>query len=158
MHYLYKTMSKQNVQEVRAFNRFYTDIIGLLNQHLLNSAYSLAEARIIYELFQHKSCQASDIMSIMEIDKSYLSRLLKKLEKEKVVAKTRSETDARAISLCLTKKGMDVFEGLNRASNEQVTALLSPLSGTQKEELVRHMKAVTDLLTPAKIKRDGKGY
>ena len=151
-------MSKKNVQEVRAFNRFYTDIIGLLNQNLLNSAYSLAEARIIYELFQRKSCQASDIMSIMEIDKSYLSRLLKKLEKEKVVVKRPSDTDARAAALSLTEKGVEVFEGLNRASNEQVEELLSPLSKMQKGELIRHMKAVADLLTPAKIKRDGKGH
>ena len=64
------------IRDIRAFNRFYTDIIGLLDQHLLDSPYSLAEARIIYEIHHNKDIQASQIMELMDIDKSYLSRLL----------------------------------------------------------------------------------
>src|ERR1700744_2861520 len=107
-------MKKKPIQEVRAFNRWYTDIVGLLNQHLLDSAYSLAEARLIYEIHHAGSIQASQVMAIMHIDKSYLSRILQKLEKEKVVARTKSPEDGRAVLLTLTEKGAREFAVLNR--------------------------------------------
>ena len=87
------------IQNIRAFNRFYTDVIGLLDKHLLNSAYSLAEVRVIYEISIGKSIQASQIMSAMRIDKSYLSRILKKLERDEIIAKSLSVQDARAMSI-----------------------------------------------------------
>ena len=143
-------MKKKPIQEVRAFNRWYTDIVGLLNQHLLDSAYSLAEARLIYEIHNAGSIQASQVMAIMHIDKSYLSRILQKLEKEKVVSRTKSPEDGRAVLLTLTEKGAREFAVLNRASDAQIGELLQPLNEAQREELVGHMKAITNLLTPAK--------
>ena len=91
-------MKKKAIQEIRAFNRWYTDMIGLLDQHLLNSDWSLAEARLIYEIHAGQPIQASQLIAIMHIDKSYLSRLLKKLEKEKIITKRRSPMNGRAAS------------------------------------------------------------
>src|SRR5688572_8763740 len=97
------------IQNIRAFNRFYTDLIGLLNKNLLNSEYSLAEVRILYEIHVGNSCQASQIMTAIHIDKSYLSRLLKKMEKTNLIKKSPSGQDARAYLLTLTEKGREVF-------------------------------------------------
>ena len=140
-------MKKRSIQEVRAFNRWYTDVIGLLNRHLLDSAYSLAEARLIYEIHAAGSIRASQIMANMQIDKSYLSRLLKKLETQKVVATQTSPEDGRATLLRLTEKGRQEFAALNNASDEQIGRLLRPLSEEQHEKLVGHMKAIMHLLT-----------
>jgi DNA-binding MarR family transcriptional regulator len=139
-------MKKKAIQDICAFNRWYTDVIGLLDQHLLHSSWSLAEARLIYEIHQAERVQASQLIGIMQIDKSYLSRLLKKLEKEKVITKRKSPGDARAFLLFLTEKGEREFAALNIASDEQIGRLLRPLSEGQREALVGHMQAVMRLL------------
>ncbi|UPK68557.1 MarR family winged helix-turn-helix transcriptional regulator [Chitinophaga filiformis] len=138
--------TKTAVREIRAFNRFYTDIIGLLDAHLLNSAYSLSEVRTMYEIYTGKSVQASQIMTAMHIDKSYLSRILKKLEKEELIWKMPSEEDARASLISLTEKGLKVFKTLNKASDEQIDGLISNLSAGRQQELVDHMKAIQEIL------------
>src|SRR5579872_582651 len=140
-------MNTPSIRQVRAFNRWYTDVIGLLNRHLLDSDHSLAEARLIYELHKAGSIRASQIMSIMHIDKSYLSRLLKKLEKEKLVTRRPAPEDARAALLSLTGKGRKTFDGLNRASDRQIGRLLEPLGETRSEALVDHMQSITRLLS-----------
>ena len=138
--------TKIAVQEIRAFNRFYTDIIGLLDAHLLNSAYSLSEVRTMYEIYAGKSVQASQIMTAMHIDKSYLSRILKKLTQEGLISKTPSEEDARASLISLTEEGMKLFKALNKASDEQIDVLISNLPARKQQELVNHMKAIQEIL------------
>ncbi|SHN36982.1 MarR family winged helix-turn-helix transcriptional regulator [Chitinophaga sp. CF418] len=140
------TDTKVAVQEIRAFNRFYTDIIGLLDAHLLNSDYSLSEVRTMYEIYTGKSVQASQIMTAMHIDKSYLSRILKKLEKEELILKMPSEEDARASLISLTEKGLKVFKALNRTSDEQIGELIGNLPARKQQELVNHMKAIQGIL------------
>lgn len=134
------------IAQVRAFNRFYTDIIALLDKHLLKSNYSLAEARILYEIHVGQPISASQIMATMHIDKSYLSRVLKKLEKDKLLRKTSSARDARTTLLSLTPEGLAVFTTLNEASDVQINALLRTLPAAQHQKLVRHMQAITTIL------------
>src|SRR6185437_3967904 len=98
-------MKKKSIQDMRAFNRWYTDVIGLLNRHLLDSNYNLSEARLLYELHKAGTLQASQVMGLMHIDKSYLSRMLKRLEKERLVSRKQSREDGRAAMLSLTEKG-----------------------------------------------------
>ncbi|GAA3980209.1 MarR family winged helix-turn-helix transcriptional regulator [Mucilaginibacter dorajii] len=138
--------SKLPVQQIRAFSRFYTDIIGLLDKHLLQSDYSLAEARILYEINAASGMQASQIIAAMYIDKSYLSRLLKKLEKDKLIIKKPSQQDARASILSLTDKGMAEFMKLNQASDVQINDLIKKLSAEKQQELVSHMQQIMNIL------------
>lgn len=69
------------ITEIRGFNRFYTNILGLLEQHILDSGYSLTEARVIFEISKTKHCTANQLCSILEIDRSYMSRIITKFEK-----------------------------------------------------------------------------
>jgi DNA-binding MarR family transcriptional regulator len=135
-----------SIRKIRAFNRYYTDLIGLLDKHLLNSAYSLAEARILYEVHAAGSIQASHIMQVMHIDRGYLSRLLQQLENKKLIARHPSEQDARAFMITLTEKGTREFQQLNKASDDQIGQLINPLSEPLRQELVAHMKAIMDIL------------
>ncbi|WPU95019.1 MarR family winged helix-turn-helix transcriptional regulator [Mucilaginibacter sabulilitoris] len=137
---------KDPIPDIRKFNRFYTDIIGLLDKHLLHSAYSLAEGRIIFEIYSGKSVQASQIMTVMNIDKSYLSRLLKKLEKDGLITRTSSGNDARAMLISLTEKGIQEFTMLNKASDKQISDLITNLNSTDRQELVTHMNAIMNIL------------
>ncbi|MGS2761965.1 MarR family winged helix-turn-helix transcriptional regulator [Sinomicrobium sp. M5D2P9] len=143
-------MEQALVDEIRAFNRFYTDIIGLLDRNFLDSPYSLAEIRVVYEIFHQQGIQASEIMDMMHIDKSYLSRILKKLEKQELITREKSGEDGRAYLLFLTKKGRTEFTGLNKASNKQIIGLLEPLTQKEKKRLAEHMRDITRILTPKK--------
>jgi DNA-binding MarR family transcriptional regulator len=139
-------MKFQLIKEVRAFNRFYTNIIGLLDRHILNSTYSLPEVRIMFELYHNVGFAASDIITLIDIDKGYLSRILKKFEKNKLISKVDSTKDRRAVILQLTAKGRREFEILNQASDKQVENLFKNLSEKECEELVQKMLAIQNLL------------
>jgi DNA-binding MarR family transcriptional regulator len=142
--------NREKIQEIRAFNRFYTDLLGLLDTHLLKSDYSLAEARILYEIFTGGQVSASDIIHKLKVDKGYLSRILKKLEKQGLISKRLSKGDARVNLLSLTEEGLKIFHTLNNASDEQINTLITSLPLAQLNDLVKHMNAITDLLQKSK--------
>ena len=146
-------MAKHHIKDIRAFNRFYTDVAGLVDQHILNSRYSLPEVRVLYEMYYTGASTANEIISIIHIDKGYLSRILLKFEKEKLISKKRSAKDARAILLSLTVKGRDEFEKLDIAAHNQVKEILSQLPKEKHDELVFHMNEIKKILH-SKINQD----
>src|SRR3989337_2079232 len=116
-------MNQKYVDEIRAFNRFYTNILGLLNTHILGSRFSLAEVRILYELYHQKNFTAKDIIDTLHMDKGQLSRMLLNFENQKLIVRVQSKTDKRSMLLSLTKKGMTEFEALNKASQNPIIHL-----------------------------------
>ncbi|MDJ1467269.1 MarR family winged helix-turn-helix transcriptional regulator [Xanthocytophaga flava] len=135
------------IDDIRAFNRYYTGLLGLLNNHLLDSDYSLAEARILYEIHSLQPVSASQIMSNIVIDKGYLSRVLKQFEKSGLISKQVSSEDARITLVSLTATGLTLFNKLNSASEEQIATLLNKLSSKEQQQLVGHMQAIRALLS-----------
>jgi DNA-binding MarR family transcriptional regulator len=144
-------MKQQFVKEIRAFNRFYTQIIGLVNDHFLDSEYSLPEARILFELYHHPGLTASDLIAMLDMDKGYLSRMLRRFEEKKLVSRVSDETDRRVVTLTLTAKGNKEFELLNRASNDQVEDAFSNLSEKDSQELVEKMIEIRRIIIKNKI-------
>jgi DNA-binding MarR family transcriptional regulator len=139
-------MNPRLIKEIRAFNRFYTNIIGLLDKHILDSNYSLPEVRIMYELYNNADLTASDIIALIDIDKGYLSRILKNLQKNKLITKVGSSTDKRVAVLQLTSKGKKEFEVLNNSSDRQVETIFKNLSQKECEELIQKMLGIQQLL------------
>jgi DNA-binding MarR family transcriptional regulator len=90
-------MKVQHIREVRAFNRYYTRVIGLLDNHYLQSNYSLPEVRVMYELYHHPETTPSDIIQQLGMDKGYLSRIIQSFVKNKIVRKSVSATDKRSV-------------------------------------------------------------
>jgi DNA-binding MarR family transcriptional regulator len=139
-------MANQQVQQIRVFNRFYTDLLGLLDSHLLDSPYSLAEGRILFEIASNGECRASDIIETLSIDKGYLSRILKKFEKEGLIERKASENDKRASLLSLSQPGMKVFKALDTASNQQIKKIIADLDQSKLETLVGSMTQILQIL------------
>lgn len=139
-----------NTKDIRHFNRFYVDTLGLLRSVSYYGSYSLTETRILFEIHQAKSIQASHIMALIEIDKSYLSRILRKLEKEGLITRTPSELDARALLVELTQKGHSEFSKIDQASTDHIDSLIKNLGVAQRQDLVSHMKAIMTLLKDSK--------
>ncbi|MER8504749.1 MULTISPECIES: bifunctional helix-turn-helix transcriptional regulator/GNAT family N-acetyltransferase [unclassified Mesorhizobium] len=137
---------KERIDAVRAFNRFYTRQIGLLEEGLLKSDFSLTEARVLYELAHRDGLTATELARDLGLDAGYLSRLLKKFEERDLVERATIEADARRSSIALTKAGRQAFAPLNQGSHEQVAALLERLSAAEQDRLVRAMQTVQRLL------------
>jgi DNA-binding MarR family transcriptional regulator/GNAT superfamily N-acetyltransferase len=139
---------EQRVAAVRRFNRFYTRQIGLLDDGLLNSPFSLTQVRTLYELAQREQTTAADLCKTLGLDAGYLSRILSSFEQSGLIEKRESPKDARQSLLSLTKKGRKVFAPLNARSDEQVDAMLNRLSPQGQSELVQTMGTIESLLAP----------
>src|SRR5262245_11922619 len=122
------SISEHSVQAIRAFNRFYTRRIGVLQEHLLHSRFSLTEVRVLYELAHRESVTAVELRHQLDLDRGYLSRMLQNFQKHGWVKATPSRTDRRRALLSMTAKGWRVFTPLDRRSSEEVGSMLKQLS------------------------------
>lgn len=132
--------------EVRKFSRFYTNILGLLDQCILDSSYSLTEARVLIEIYKTNRCTANWLIENLNIDRGYMSRILKKFENNDLILKEKSLEDGRIIFLNLTLKGEEVLSELEKKSNNQVEKLIRHLNHSEKEKLVKAMNCIEALL------------
>ncbi len=136
----------QRTEAVRRFNRFYTRKIGLLQEGILRSPFTLTEARVIYELANHERTTATQLSQELALDPGYLSRVLLSLKKRRLIAKRPSANDRRQRPLSLTETGQEAFAALNAASRNQVATLLSELSEVGQHRLVHSMHTIEELL------------
>ena len=146
------------IDRIRGFNRLYTRQLGLLDQGLLGSEFTLTEARVLYELANHGETTATEIARELGIDLGYLSRLIKKFDRRRYIKRTRSPTDARQSRLRLTEKGRTVFDPLDRAARSQIAAMIGPMTREQRGELVAAMQRIRRLLRPEPEPRGREAY
>ena len=141
----------QAVDSVRHFNRFYTRQIGVLQQGLLASAYSLTEARVLYEIANTPSSRAptaTALRGILGVDAGYLSRILGKFEAAGLVRRNASQVDTRQSDIALTAKGRRAFATLDTRSRKEAGAQLAALRPTEAPRLVAAMQTIESLLAP----------
>src|SRR5215475_2796779 len=136
----------ERVAGVRAFNRFYTRRIGVLQEGLLRSHFSLAEARVLYELAQRARPTASELGQALGLDAGYLSRILAGFASRGLVGRRPSPSDGRRSLLRLTAKGRRAFASLDRRSQGETAALLAPLAADEQGRLVGALRTVERLL------------
>lgn len=136
----------QRVDDVRRFTRFYTRKMGVLQEGLLGSPYSLAEGRVLYEVAHHETTTATELGKELGLDAGYLSRILKGLNKRRLVRRTRSEHDGRQSVVSLTDDGQEAFAGINARSQAEVSRLLEQLSPPEQRRLTEAMGTVAELL------------
>ena len=140
----------ETVNKIREFNRFYMPAMDLLGNHYLGSEYSVPEARIFFEVYMNSGCNAAYIAKTMNIDKSYLSRILKNHEKNGYLYKKVSEKDSRSYELYLTEKGKLRTEDFIRKSNQQIGELIQHLSEHDCERLKDALDVVITILEKCK--------
>jgi DNA-binding MarR family transcriptional regulator/GNAT superfamily N-acetyltransferase len=133
------------VDAMRGFNRFYTRKIGVLDG-TASSPFSLAEARVLYELAHRERPTATDIRKELGLDAGYLSRILREFERRKLVARERSKADEREKFLSLTAKGRRAFGPLDERSNRDIAAMLEQLPPAARKELVDSAQTIRRLL------------
>lgn len=137
------------VTEIRGFNRFYTNILGLLDQQIIDSGYSLTEARILFKISKTDICTANQLCSILDIERSYMSKIINKFEKKDLIKRRKCGKDNRNIEIQLTEKGMTVFHDLNNRANKQIEDLLEKLNIEDCEKLLNGIRTVKRYFTKA---------
>lgn len=143
-------MKESQIAEMRAFNRRYTSLVGVLNRKFLNGKLSLPETRVLHAIHTQEGITAGEIVPMLHIDKSYLSKILIKFEKQKFLTKKVSAADARAYELRLTAAGRKLFEGYDRLSDEFVRQILAQLPEEEREEMVECMRRIMRILEGVK--------
>lgn len=144
-------MSNMTIAAVREFNRFYTNLIGVLRAGLLDSPYSLAEVRVLYELGHPDPAGARDVTELrrlLDMDAGYLSRILGRLENDGLVARERSAADARRQRIALTDAGRAAAADFDRRSDAQIAGLLEPVGEVDRRRLVGAMATIESILGP----------
>ncbi|QIQ21402.1 bifunctional helix-turn-helix transcriptional regulator/GNAT family N-acetyltransferase [Zophobihabitans entericus] len=140
----------RNVTAIRKFSRFYTNLLGLLDQYILESKFSLSQVRVLHEIGTSDNCTPTKLSEILCLDAGYLSRILKQLEKAKVIERKSSPEDGRSYFLHMTDYGREVITALHSCSNTQINKLIEPLSKSQQSQLVQSMSVIENLLTSNK--------
>jgi DNA-binding MarR family transcriptional regulator/GNAT superfamily N-acetyltransferase len=135
------------VAAVREFNRFYTNVIGLLRGKYLDTPYSLTEARLLFELGQREASEVTDLRRVVDIDPGYLSRILARFESDGLVGRQRSAADGRRQVIRLTGSGRTVVAGLDAQSAGQTRSMLAGLRDDEQRHLLEAMRVITETLT-----------
>jgi len=136
------------VAAVRRFNRFYTRAIGVLERSYMGGPYTLAENRVLYEVAQGDGVTPGAIAQALDLDAGYLSRMLGRLERDGLVARTRSRSDGRSVTLSLTPQGAAFFATLNAKTVDRVESLIGDLSAPQKAQLATALDTAQALMAP----------
>ena len=142
---------EQRIAQVRTFTRFYTQKIGVLQEGLLQSTFSLTETRVLYELCYRQGPTATELARELGLDAGYLSRILRSFEDRGLLARTPSKADGRRTHLALTRQGREAFAPLDARSREEVGELIGRLPEADQIRLVDSLKTAMALLggTPA---------
>jgi DNA-binding MarR family transcriptional regulator/GNAT superfamily N-acetyltransferase len=139
----------QEIAAIRAFNRFYTRRLEVLDQHLLKTPFSLSEARVMFELAHRGDLSAKQIGLELGLDPGYLSRIVQKFDEDGLISRKALPTDRRQYQLSLTAKGRAAFAKLERTSQEHVGLMLGALAGQDRKRLLGAMEVIERLLGAA---------
>ncbi|HEX6339031.1 MAG TPA: helix-turn-helix domain-containing GNAT family N-acetyltransferase [Jiangellaceae bacterium] len=140
------TVLAERVAAVRSFSRFFTTVIGALDEGLLQSPYSLTEARVIFELAQAEITEVVALRRALGLDAGYLSRMLARFEADGLVVREKSGVDARRQTVRLTQAGRNVFRLLDDRSSEQVSRLLAAVPDADQQRAVAAMSTIESAL------------
>ena len=138
-------------EAIRRFNRFYTREIGVLDGNLLQSGFSLAEARIIYELAQQPETSATEIGEKLNLDRGYLSRMLQAFQRKRLISRKTDAADRRRSHLSLTEKGRATFRQLDQRSSEAAQGMIADLSPGAVNTLLTAMETIQGILAKAYV-------
>jgi DNA-binding MarR family transcriptional regulator/GNAT superfamily N-acetyltransferase len=144
---------EMRISAVRAFNRFYTRRLGVLGQRLLESPFSLSEARVLYELAHRDGAAAKELGIELDLDAGYLSRIVQKFADDGLISRKPLPADRRQQQLNLTARGRRAFAKLDRRSHEDVARMLGLMSETDQQRLTGAMAAIEDLIGAAYTSR-----
>lgn len=143
---IFVIMDKKIVHSIRTFNRLFVRTTGLLNRHIVDSGYSLTEAHILNLVKEIGSTTATQINCVLRLDEGYLSRIISKLVKLKLIKKVNSTEDKRVYILELTATGLEAYQKIDDKSSIAVIEQFSSLDEEKQLELVKNMERIQEII------------
>ncbi|MGG4017964.1 helix-turn-helix domain-containing GNAT family N-acetyltransferase [Priestia megaterium] len=140
-------LSSSSVSEVRKFNRFYTHVLGLLNQQVYDSSFSLTETRILFEINSTSNSTAKLLQEKLVLDGGYMSRILKRFEEQQIIYKQKGEEDGRTYFIHLTEKGKNIYHDLECKADQQIQFLLKNIEIDKQQKLIESMSTIEEILS-----------
>jgi DNA-binding MarR family transcriptional regulator/GNAT superfamily N-acetyltransferase len=137
------------IESIRRFNRFYTRRIGVLHEGLLASPFTLAQARVLFELATRSALTAGRLVEILDLDPGYLSRILQGFIDRRLITRRKSPEDGRRAQLSLTQRGRKAFDEMDRKSRQATAAMIGPLSSSQRQRTLEAMHTLEHTLSPS---------
>jgi DNA-binding MarR family transcriptional regulator/GNAT superfamily N-acetyltransferase len=137
---------EDDIADVRAFSRFYTRQIGLLEEHFNHSPFTLQEGRVLHEVASRGHTTHGEVAGALRMDSGYASRLIRKLVADELIALSPNRNDRRSASMALTRDGDAAYAQLDTASKQAVAALLSPVEPSRRRTLLAAMRTIRDIL------------
>ncbi len=142
-----KTRESSVGLKFRKFNRFHTNVLGFLNEHIYDSPFSLTETRILFEIYNTPNCTAKALQDKLGLDRGYVSRIVKQFEKEDLIYKQRSKDDARHHYIFVTETGKTIYKKLEEKANEQVELMLKEINQKEQHRLAEAMAEIEEILS-----------
>ena len=146
-------MDSQDVQGVRRFNREVAERIGALTDEFLGRGRPMGEARILWEI----GAEGTDVRALrarLGLDSGYTSRVLRSLERQRLITMGPSPDDGRVRRAVLTETGLVERAELDRRSDDVALSILEPLSAGQRARLLLAMTDVERLLRASAVRFD----
>jgi DNA-binding MarR family transcriptional regulator/N-acetylglutamate synthase-like GNAT family acetyltransferase len=145
--------TEETVESIRSFNRFYTKRIGVLSGRLLDSAFSLPEVRVMFELSSSGALSVTQLAENLDVDRGYMSRVTTSLHRRRIIARSKSSSDGRVRFLELSKEGKRAFAILDRRSSRQVEQMLGSLTQDDQSKIVAAMTTIQGILEDGPTQR-----
>ncbi len=142
----------EQVDAIRRFNRFYTNFLGLLNETLLDSPLTLTEGRILFEIDNLAACRAKELIEILNLDRGYMSRVLKRMERLELIERVTDTRDKRVRTIKLKKDGRHVLNSIDRDANRHIGSVLKLLNGSNRRILIKAMQDIEIILSDRAVK------
>ncbi|WP_297900433.1 helix-turn-helix domain-containing GNAT family N-acetyltransferase [uncultured Parabacteroides sp.] len=139
-------MKQEDINSIRAFNRYYTKLLGVLNKYYLGSEFGLPEIRVIQDIYLHPDRSSKDISGELNMDKGLLSRLLKQLEQKGYIYRKGTERDNRMGLINLTEKGCEIYHHLDATANQSVEEIFAHLNNAQLQDLINSMDSIYNIM------------
>jgi DNA-binding MarR family transcriptional regulator/GNAT superfamily N-acetyltransferase len=136
----------ERIAAVREFNRMYTKIVGVLDEGVLSTPYTLTEARVLFELSHRDATGTGTLRRTLGLDAGYLSRLLARFELDGLVTRERSTDDGRQQVVRLTAAGRKAFGLLDDKANEHVGQLLAGITDGNQRRVLAAMEVIRSQL------------
>lgn len=145
-----------DTSKIRQFNRFYTRMLGVFSKNVFGLQYSMLEMRILGEIGRQAGITAVQLVQLLNIDKSYLSRILRKLSKDNLVSRDKDQSDARVQHLKLTSKGQQLNDYVEQQSDRQVARRLSGMDKKDILDLEEAMSTIERLFKKHAVEKNGQ--
>ncbi|WP_449622744.1 MarR family winged helix-turn-helix transcriptional regulator [Robertmurraya sp. Marseille-Q9965] len=137
----------KKIEKIKRFNRFYLNVVGLYAQYTEGSPYSISEAMILYEINQRKECTATDLSEFFNFDKGYVSRMIHKLSRRKLIERLSDTLDKRKKYLHITEDGKKVLKELSDNASNDVRRMIEKIDLSKVDSLIQSMEEIEKILS-----------